>query len=189
MDQMGGRTGQDQAAGAFCKACGRPVDPAAAFCASCGSATSARASTKTAESAVTYHALVLVAGVLLAIGPFLPWLSLGMLSASGIQKTGGEAWALVFVGGVAVVTAIVSLATKRPRVHVGLIVLAVIAGALCAYYFNAIGQNLTEVNESAAAFGGEATFGSGLFMSCGGAVLLLIFAIIGALPSVGARRR
>jgi hypothetical protein len=171
--------------GAFCSGCGRPVDPAARFCASCGAVASAQgpASKAAAESAVTYHALVLVAGILLAIGPFMPWLSLGMLSASGIQKTGGEAWALVLVGAVAVVAAIVSLATKRPRVHGGLIILAVIGGGLCAYYFNAMGQNLAEVNEKAAAFGGEATFGAGMFMCCGGAVLLLLFAIIGALPT------
>ncbi len=172
--------------GIFCGGCGRPLEAGARFCQACGAAQGAPAAASSTRrdlpsgEAITYHVLVLVAGALLAISPFLPWLTLGALSFNGMQKTGDEAWALVGIGTLAVISGVTSLATKRARMHWGMVVLGLIASVLTAIYFGQMKDNLEEVNRNLADVGAVATLGAGVYLSLVAAGVLSLASIGGA---------
>ena len=71
--------------------------------------------TDTAASKPSNHGAIalLVAGILLLLGPFLPWISLGYLSASGVEKTGGEAYIIVCLGLIAAIVGGAALSQGR----------------------------------------------------------------------------
>ena len=92
----------------------------------------------------------MVGGGILAAGPFLPWVQAGLLSADGVQKTGGEAYILVGLGLVALLVAGLALGTSSGAAKVGLFIIGIISTAASGYYLFTIQEHIEVGRQSAA---------------------------------------
>ena len=122
-----------------CTDCGTNISDQAPTCPSCG-----RPSPRTPEPRASIGAPVvgLIGGGMLAISPFLPWVTLGMISASGLQKTNNEALLLVAAGAIAAITAITSVAQRKPFPRWVPLVTGLGSGVLTWVYMTAVKEQI-----------------------------------------------
>lgn len=123
----------------------------------------------------------IVGGVLLAVGVFLPWASLGMLSANGIDKTDSEALVLVGFGLIGALSALAALTEQGRVASIVPALMGVIGGGLTAFYYIALAEHLDGLQGNAFA----PQIGYGIYVCFIGALLLLV----GGVAAVGAWRR
>lgn len=119
------------------------------------------------------HAIACGGGALMAIGPFLPWVTAGALSADGMQKTGSEAISVVIAGVVALAVAAVSLAKKRNN-GAWCALLGFIGGGLSAYYFVQVKDQIDGIE------GGilQPSIGFGMYACLLGGILALVGGLV-----------
>jgi hypothetical protein len=164
-----------------CPSCGKEVKPEALLCDACGAALPAReakADTTPASQAtpaanaaqIGGHVLSLIGSLMLAIGPFLPWATIGFLSASGLQKTGNEAMVLTVLGIIGVVVAVTSLITKRILLSLVPLLLGLAGFGLSLYYYLVLRADLF-----------AASLGAGIYVCLIGGVLVFVSAILSRL--------
>ena len=113
--------------------------------------------------------LALIGGVLLAVGPFLPWMTMGMLSADGLVKTSGDAQVLIVLGVLGTVFPLMSFA--RPDAAHGL--LAVMAGLVAAKLMHKYTIRLIEQCDSMPP-GLRPELGAGVYLCWAGIGLLIV---------------
>jgi hypothetical protein len=166
-----------------CPACGRKVDEGMQHCPGCGAklpeqpmlAPAPPDAEPAQRRTVTPYWLALVGGVLLSVGPFLPWMTAGMLSVDGIQKTGQEAWIIVGMG-VIVASVGLSALTSSRRTGTATVVLLFLGSAiglgLTGWYF----WQLWSQTQGRGAF--QPQLGVGLYVTAAGGIVALIGAFM-----------
>jgi hypothetical protein len=103
--------------------------------------------------------VVLVASAGLIFGPFLPWVTAGLLSVSGINKTAGDAGFLMLAGIILAIRMIVAISRKRFVSRAWTICI----GVLCLGYSTYLGGLITESFQGAATKAINPTLGLGFF--------------------------
>jgi hypothetical protein len=131
---------------------------------------------------VAAHVVALLGGVLMAVGPLLPWATAGLLTASGMQKTGDEAMILIVLGVAGALGPLASLSQRRDLAGWAPMVTGLIGGALTFFYFDRLQTQLS---------GNEfAQIGVGVYVTFLGAGLLVLAPALKTKPptqSVGER--
>jgi O-antigen/teichoic acid export membrane protein len=149
-----------------CPSCGRPVAPSYAPVLP-GSAK------PRSEASTERNVFAILGGAALLLGPFLPWMTLGRLTASGIEKTDSEALALSAMGLVGALIGIVSLSQKRDQATWALVLVALGGGGLTVYYQSQLRDQIGQF--------GETRFvpdvGMGIYVCFVGVALLLLSVI------------
>ena len=163
-----------------CWACDEEIRIAAKKCHHCGESQD-RSSAPLSGLAKQSQAVILIGGVLLMVGPFLPWIRAGILSANGIAKTGGEAYILIGFGALLVASALYSLLAKKKILVWGPIVLGVLSTGLASLFFLALIDHVSglRINVSLEA---------GVFATLLGAVFSLFGSIAGFIAKVKAKK-
>ena len=104
---------------------------------------------------------------MLIIGPFLPWATVGFMSASGMQKTGNEAIVLTALGVIGVVIAVTSLIIKRSLLSLVPLLVGLVGFGLSVYYYLVLRDDpLT------------ASLGAGIYVCLIGGVVILVSAVL-----------
>ena len=142
-----------------CTRCNSPTLPAQAQPAAAASR----------SGAVGGHVVAMVGGAIVAISPFLPWVTMGILSASGLQKTGNEALVLVGFGLLAALLALLELVRAAETSGLLHLILGGICLALLMYYKSSFQTHLDELE------GGlfQVELGSGIYIGMFGAALMV----------------
>ena len=113
--------------------------------------------------------------VMLAIGPFMAWMSASFISVSGLQKTGNEAIALVALGIIGALLALISILNKRSVLAVIPVIAALLGLAMSIYYYIALLDDLSGLEIELF----TPTLGAGIYICLFGAILALIGSIVG----------
>lgn len=161
------------AATLHCHRCNTEIYSDMKFCPKCKARQGALAGSASGN-ATTSNVLAIVGGALLAVAPFMPWATVGALSADGMQKTGSEAIVLTAVGVGALIVAILAL-TKKTTSATLLTVLGVGGAGASLYYYSQIKEQLDSIGEGII----QPAVGFGLYASILGGVLLLVGGLIG----------
>ena len=178
-----------------CTRCTRPIDPYTAFCSSCGAPGSANLTQQSAtpppparrppaaaDHQQTVHAhgwLLLVAGVAVVAGFFLPWITAQVPFAGKVTANGTdlETWVSLGGGAILVLLALQTL-TSEPagtRTTWPLAFLVALGTAiLSAVPYQAVTEQLGALNNQ----GIRGDYGIGLWLIAGG-ILLSILATVG----------
>jgi len=116
--------------------------------------------------------IALVGAVILSLGLFLPWVTLGKLAVDAFIKTPDHAYLLLALAGLSVLLSIWGI-LKKSDFGLVYILIALIIGVLqyLVYY------RLTEHLESNKVFGRVGQIGPGFWVTCAGAFFLLIAAL------------
>lgn len=158
-----------------CPECYEDVSEQAQTCSRCGhSMLPAEASTSSSTGnsrPIGGPIAALIGAFLLTIGPFLPWITLGMHSGTGIEIIGKELYILAVLGLAGAWLPIESLAFKTPMRRWGPLVMGILGGALTLYYM----VNL--LNEIASVRSINPELGMGSYLSLAGAAMLIVGAI------------
>jgi hypothetical protein len=177
---------------AFCRSCGFQMAEDEALCKACGAAVEAvpvaggqlaaqaYANRPAVSSAWTGgQVLSLVGSAMLAIGPFLAWATAGIFSASGLQKTGNEAVALVLLGIIGAMVALVSLVQKRSVLSVIPLIIGLVGLGMSIYYYAALLDDLSGLDNELF----TPTLGAGIYVCLVAGVLVIIGALMGGLKT------
>ena len=113
------------------------------------------------------NVLGLFGSLMLAIGPFLPWATVGFVSASGVQKTGNEAIILTALGAIGVVIALASLITKRGLLSLIPLLVGLAGLGLSVYYYLVLRDDPLTVS-----------LGAGIYVCLVGGVIILVSAML-----------
>jgi uncharacterized protein (DUF983 family) len=149
-----------------CPFCGEEILAVAVKCKHCGSDLTGKEKSKTDMN--TGNIIALVGNVMLALGLFLPWVTLGILSVSAFQKTPDAKYLLVFsVAGV--LLSLVGIIKKRSFGFI-ISILAILSGAFLAYLYVALVDQLQ----------GNASIGAGFWVCCVAIFVILIGAAMTA---------
>lgn len=117
----------------------------------------------------------MIGAAMVAIGPLLPWVEAGMVSASGLKKSGGEAVGLMVLGLLAVALLAVGIAQRKKSSGIAVMIVALLAGGWSMIYYKGIGEELERINaELGPELQGIASIGAGLYLCLAGAVVLII---------------
>ena len=112
------------------------------------------------------NVLCLIGSLMLVIGPFLPWATVGFLSPSGVQKTGNEAIVLTALGVIGLVITAASVITKRSLLSLVPLLVGLVGLGLSLYYYLVLRDDpLT------------ASLGAGIYVCLIGGVVVLMSAI------------
>jgi hypothetical protein len=143
-----------------CPFCGEEILAVAVKCKHCGSNLTEKAKLK--MDLTTGNIIALVGSVMLAIGLFLPWASLGVLSVSAFQKTPDAKLLLVF----SVCCGLLSLVgiIKKRSFRLIISITAGLSGAFLAYLYFALDNQLPN----------NASIGSGFWVCCVAVLVILI---------------
>lgn len=120
-------------------------------------------------SVVTYICM-LMAGMGLILGPFLSWINVGILSASGVQKTGNEALVLTLLGVLGVIAAILALVKGRDMLRWAPFVIGGLASAFSLFFFMALSAHAEELSNEFF----SPTLGAGLYICLGSGPLMIL---------------
>lgn len=132
-------------------------------------------------AALAGHVVAMVGGVIVALSPFLPWVTAGIFSASGLQKAGNEALTLVALG---LLAALVGLLVLVRAAHAGGLVhvlLAIVSLALLAFYHSALKDHIASLESDVI----RVELGVGIYVGFIGAVLMLV----GGIAALSAGKR
>jgi hypothetical protein len=172
----------------FCRNCASEVAEGDQFCKSCGAA--AGLSVEIAHpgllleagtgASVGGHVVTILGCVGLVLGPFLPWATAVIVSASGMQKTGNEALLVTLLGIAGIAVSVISLIQRRDMLRWVLFVVGGISLAFSLYYLIAIRYQLAELSDEIL----PVSLGVGIYVC----IVASIVVIAGAL-GVALRRR
>lgn len=157
----------------ICVSCGNPIGPRTDGCPRCGQP---RGAPRGPGSGGQITALL--GGMLLALGVFLPWVSLGKLSANGLEKTDNEALILVGFGALGALMALTALAKKK---NVGAwvpLVTGLLGFGVTAFYYSELWSQLAGLGASF-----DPMIDSGIYVCMVGALIMLL----GGLSAMAAR--
>lgn len=166
-----------------CPFCAEQVQDAAIKCKHCGSNLADPASPPslvntldvanlTDERRTTVAAILgIAAGGILALGPFLPFVRAGILSASGLEKTGNEAFTIVSSGIILAILGVFGILLRKRFAFWNVLNGAAAAG-LTFYYQAAIEQQLATVQ------GISVSLGAGLHLCYFGSILAVVAGLI-----------
>jgi len=124
------------------------------------------------DAVKTGQIVSLVGGVMLAVGPFLPWAKAGLMSADGMQKTDSEALVLVGLGVVAVVAALVAISQKKRSIPS--VIIGIAGGGLSALYYVQCRNQLDEITTEYLV----PSIGYGLYVCILGSIAILIGGLV-----------
>lgn len=172
----------------FCRNCGSEVKEESRFCVKCGAPTLPNAqvvspawSTQTgvgrsslSAGSVTGLVVAVVGCFMLVIGPFLPWMTALWVSASGLQKTGNEAIALVILGIVGLASSVVSLILKRRGFTAAPFFVGLVSLALTIFYYVQLHDQLSDPGAEEIGV----MLGSGIYLCLVGAIVVIVGAVI-----------
>lgn len=161
----------------YCTACGNQLSSEAPRCPRCGAPNPAAARAASRGGQVT----ALIGGILLAVGVFLPWATMGMLSANGLDKTGSEALALVGLGVIGALSAAAALTERGRAASLGPALVGLLGAGLSAYYYALLHEQLDGLADNRF----TPSIGFGIYVCILGSLLLLI----GGLAALAAHRR
>lgn len=188
--------------GIACGHCNEPIDPFAAFCSSCGAPGPANPTRQPATSppvaqrspAAYYHHqrpdshgwLLLVAGVAVVTGFFLPWITAQIPLAGKVTVNGTdvEAWILLSGGSIVVLLALQILASGPGRSSYAwplALLVALGSAGLTAASYQAVIYHLGALDNQ----GIRGNYGIGLWLIAAG----LILAILASVGGWGATHR
>lgn len=155
-----------------CPECQADTSDKAAACPKCGHPIAETLGAKFARRSIaTVGQIIICAGaVALIIAPFLPWLTAGMLSASGFEETNNNAIVLCALGVVALIFGIGALVTGKTMVPILTLVSGVLAFGITAFYYSLLGET-TGYSESTNTL---IKLGPGIYFSFAGGVLVAI---------------
>lgn len=132
-----------------------------------------RSSSGPAELSIGSQIAIAIASLLLLIGPFLPWATAGVFSASGLQKTGNEALLLVGLGAIGLGIAVFSLARKKDSLRLVPLLVGVLSLAFSAYYLYALRDQLGESSSDILEIG----IGAGIYVCLVASIVVLLAAL------------
>jgi uncharacterized membrane protein YjfL (UPF0719 family) len=185
------RLESDETEGAMplCQNCGSRVNEDARFCPACGAAAStvdqvtypgSATQPRREGASLGPHVVNLLACLMLVIGPFLPWATAGIFSASGMQKTNNEAIVIMLLGLVGIAVSLVSLLSRRNRFAWVLLVVGAVCLVFSVYYYFALRDQLADVDSEYL----SASLGAGIYVCMIASVVALVVAL-----AVGLRRK
>jgi len=174
--------------GLHCRNCGKVLPPEARFCLGCGTPVVAapsappaqpaypagapdRSSSGPTELSIGSQIAIAIASLLLLIGPFLPWTTAGIFSASGLQWTGNEALLLVGLGAIGLGVSAFSLAKKKDRLRFVSLFVGALGLLFSAYYLYATKDQLGEVGDVL-----EAGVGPGIYLCLVASIVIVLTA-------------
>lgn len=160
---------QNTAALVPCTDCGAAISERAPTCPSCGCP---RAVAPAARASTGGPIVALIGAGMLALSPFLPWATLGMISASGMQKTNNEAMLLVVAAVITAIVAIASLAQRRRFARWVSLVMGAGAGGLTWMYMTQIQEQMAGIRI------GSPQLGDGVYVAFGGAALMVVAGVM-----------
>ena len=161
-----------------CKECGEPLEAQALSCAKCGRPVEPETTKKLGPS------VSLIGAVFVTVGPFLPWLTQGVTSMSGVEAT--KKAALIFVG-LGVFGAMFSLSALTGKKFTGLrgnISAGIVGVALATYLYLRLPTLIeeTELGKQLADAKLSDHFDKGLYFCIAGSVVLLVGGILTRSP-------
>ena len=198
------RGGQAEGASAvpFCRHCGIAMGEQDRFCRACGAvetpalgavgrAPVAPPQGTTARAPAMFiagQALAMIGSMMLAVGPFLPWVQaflLTGLSVSGLQKTGNEAFLLVGLGVIGLVLGVVAVASGHYGVTWGSVVVGLIAFGLSVLYVRGLHA---ELRTAMAQGETDIALGAGVYICFFGGMMATVGAFIGGIAAATIKR-
>jgi hypothetical protein len=132
-----------------------------------------RSSSGPAELSIGSQIAIAIASLLLLIGPFLPWATAGVFSASGLQKTGNEALLLVGLGAISLGASAFSLVKKKDSLRIVSLLVGVLSLAFSAYYLYALNDQLRESSRDILEIG----IGAGVYVCLVASIVVLLAAV------------
>lgn len=171
-----------------CLDCGNGVSDAAAACPRCGRPPVAltvyvptvASNVGTARYSAERHVCVMFGALILLAGPFLPWATLGRLSASGVEKTDGEALILSGLGLIAMLVSIVSMGQRRDQAGWACGIAGGFGLLLTYYYYDGLSTQLDGLRDGLL----SPQIGYGVYACFAGCALILM----GLAASLGRKR-
>lgn len=159
-----------------CPECGAQVSDRAPSCPSCGfpfsrsepEETVARKRARPVSAAA--QSLIAIGALGMIVAPFLPWVRLGVLSASGIDKTGGEALLVSVCGALALISVIASFAKGTDRMGWVPFLFSLVGGGLSFFYYSAATTQLSDLQGALL----TPTIGSGPYVAIASAGLVFL---------------
>lgn len=149
-----------------CPTCGKEISSEAKSCPGCGHPF------KTVSEKKNGYIVVMAGSLLTVIGLFLPWLQMGIISASAFQKTSDSTYLLASSAGV-FLFALIGFVQKK-NLGVVIIVFTLLNAALLYFIYNIFTEHISEIGSNALL--GRAVLGNGFWVS----VVGVIAAFIGA---------
>jgi hypothetical protein len=131
-----------------------------------------RFSSGPAKLSIGSQIVVAIASLLLLIGPFLPWATAGVFSASGLQKTGNEALLLVGLGAIGLAVSAFSLVKQKDSLRFVSLSVGVLGLACSVYYLYALKDQIGESSSGIL----EVGIGAGIYLCMAASVVVLLAA-------------
>lgn len=130
---------------------------------------------KQGEKVLIGNIFGLIGSIMMLIGPFLPWVQLGIIKADAFQKAPDYAYIIVGLGILALLICIVGL-VMRKMVAIVNILISVIGAGIVIYLFVLLKDDMA----GRAVFDLSPSIGPGPFVAGLGAVLIFIGAAVTA---------
>jgi len=165
-----------------CAECGKQISDQANSCPNCGAPIGGKKTNDNSTDStvsVSGQVFVLIGSFALVIGPFLPWATAGIFSASGLQKTNSEALIICILGVLSGLPAIISLVKKKNVGDWASLICGLIAGGLAVFYYVGLRDTLSGMG------GGmlSPSIGSGIYVCFAGTGAIVVGIIASSVSS------
>jgi hypothetical protein len=114
---------------------------------------------------------------MLAIAPFLPWATLGRLSATGVEKIGSEAYVLLVMGLAGLALPLEGLIQRKRMRKWAPLTMGILGGLLTVFYMIAIIEQLETIDI------GDPKLGIGAYVAIFGSAMLIAGALAKPKPT------